>query len=46
MKDILMGMFRVTPVKIKSSFDKIANKQTYSDWEFSQDADKVTYQVD
>lgn len=45
MKDILMGMFRITPVKIRSSFDKIANKQTYSDWEFSQDVENVVYEV-
>jgi hypothetical protein len=45
MKDILLGMFRISPVKIKSGFDRVTNQDTFSDWNFSQDVLNVKYNV-
>jgi len=43
MKDIIFGMFRVSPVKVRSWFDKNTNKHKYTDWNFSQDITNVSY---
>lgn len=45
MKDIILGNFRIKPIKIKSWFDKNSNKYTFTDWNFSQDVMNVTYNI-
>ncbi len=45
MKDIILWNFRISPIKIKSWFDKNANKYTFTDWNFSQDVNNVSYSI-
>lgn len=45
MRDIIEGMFRISPVEVETSKDKATWNPVYDQWIFSEDLEKISYQV-